>query len=205
MSVIETIRSRVGEIPTGRPFASMALSRYGSREAVDQALSRLARGGEISRVARGIYVKPRRNTVLGTVPPSALDVARAVAEAEEAKIAPHGAAWALKLGLTTQMITNPTFLTDGPTRHVRMGKALLTLRHATPRQMRLSETPGGQAILALEWLGEPESLEPALHAIRKALSASEFQGFLEEATTARGWIAKSIHAHLAGRQAADTP
>ena len=37
----------------------------GSREAVDQALHRLNHGGDIRRIARGLYDKPRANSLTG--------------------------------------------------------------------------------------------------------------------------------------------
>ena len=49
----------------------------GGRAAVDQALSRLVRGGRIARVGRGLYYVTRHNPRLGiTVLPDADDIAR---------------------------------------------------------------------------------------------------------------------------------
>jgi hypothetical protein len=142
-------------------------------------------------VARGIYVKPRVSNILGVVHPGAYEVALAVTEAEGSKLAAHGAAWALKFGLTTQVMTSPTYLTDGSTRRIRHGKSVIILHHASPREMRHASTTPGRAILALQWLGEPASVDEVLDVVRRKLSKSEFAEFLEEASALGGWIAKA--------------
>ena len=192
MTVTQTIREHISRIPAGRPFLSASLVRYGSRAAVDQVLSRLEKAKVILRVARGVYVRPRLSTILGPVHPGVFEVAQAVAEAEGAQVAIHGAAWALKFGLTTQVMTSSTFLTNGRTRRLHVGKALLTLRHASPLEMRLAESPSGRAILALRWLNEPASPQWAMEKLRAALSSSEWGEFQAEAATEGGWIAKAV-------------
>jgi hypothetical protein len=152
----------------------------------------LARSGEILRVARGVYVRPRVSKLLGAVRPGPFEVAQAVAEAEGARLAVHGAVWALKLGLTTHVMSSPTYLTDGSTRRIRLGKSVITLRHASPREMRLSATSAGRALLALEWLGEPENPGGTLETIRRGLAETEYSEFIEEVRRTRGWIAKAL-------------
>jgi hypothetical protein len=190
MSTMGEVKSQLMKIPIGRPFASGMFRRYGNRAAVDQSLCRLARDGEILRVSQGIYIKPKRSAVVGIIMPSELDVARAVVEGEEASLGLPGAVWALKFGLTTQVMLQTTFLSDGPTRHVRMGKAVLTILHAPPRVMRLAGTPAGRAILALEWLDEPADPTAAIAKVWNQLSESERLEFMCEAEARGGWVAK---------------
>ena len=45
-------------LPEGASLSAKALLHLGSRAAVDQALSRLARNGELLRAGRGVYVLP---------------------------------------------------------------------------------------------------------------------------------------------------
>lgn len=69
-----------------------------SPAAVSQALSRLARDGELIRVRKGVYFRPRP-TVLG---PSRPDPSAALASATRAKIHPAGLTAANWLGFTSQ-------------------------------------------------------------------------------------------------------
>lgn len=65
----ERVRARVYRQAPGEPFSVLELLTLGPRASVDQALSRMARAGEIERVARGLYASPQVNETLGrTVP-----------------------------------------------------------------------------------------------------------------------------------------
>ena len=196
MSTMGEVKNHLMAIPIGRPFASGAFLRHGNRPAVDQAFSRLTKSGELVRLAQGLYLKPKFSPIVGPIMPTDLEIAKAVVEVEDAKLALPGAVWALKFRLTTQVMVNSTFLTDGSTHHVRLGKAVLTIRHAPPRTMRLASNPPGRAILALEWLGEPEAPREAIGKIRSALSGAEFTEFVAEAQLKGGWIAKAAQAFL---------
>lgn len=70
----------------------------GSTSAVATALSRMAKSGEIERVAKGAYYRPRK-TVIGRSRPSTLRVREA---ATRALLQPAGLTAANTLGLTTQ-------------------------------------------------------------------------------------------------------
>jgi len=193
-----SIRGGVEAMPEGRPFATGSLLGLGGRAAVDKALQRLVGAGEIMRVARGIYVRPRVSPYVGKVRPQPQEVAQAAAEAMGATIAPHGATWALALGLTQQVALRPTFLTDGSTRHLRSGKLMIALLRTTPRRMRLAGFKAGGAVLALEWLGEHPDAAATIDRIREALGQTEFGLFMDEARRFGGWIAKATSAFERG-------
>lgn len=57
MSLPSLILERSHSLPEGTILSPKEFLHLGSRAAVDQAFSRLARGGVLSRVARGIYVR----------------------------------------------------------------------------------------------------------------------------------------------------
>ena len=64
----------------------------GSREAVDQALSRLVRAGRLRRAGRGLYDLPRTSALLGRPAPVDLDAAlAALARRDGIRIMPDGA------------------------------------------------------------------------------------------------------------------
>ena len=73
----------------------------GSREAVDQALSRLAKAGRLRRVGHGLYDAPRISNVLNRTAPVNLDAAiAALARRDGVRIMPAGLVAANQLGLT---------------------------------------------------------------------------------------------------------
>ena len=58
-SVADKIMNRVSDQPTGWVCTPKDFVDLGSRQAVDQALSRLVKAGKLRRVSRGLYDKPR--------------------------------------------------------------------------------------------------------------------------------------------------
>lgn len=62
--MLELVRQKAQEFPLGEPFSVKEIHSVGSRTAVDQALSRLTKMGEL---ARGFYARPKTSPVLGTL------------------------------------------------------------------------------------------------------------------------------------------
>lgn len=178
------------ELPEGVPLAAKALLHLGTRAAVDQALSRLARRGSLMRATRGIYVRPVKSR-FGARPPATLTVVRAIAEQRGETVVSHGAAAANALGLTTQVPVREVYLTSGRSRRLKLGAQVVELRHAPPWQLLLPERPAGDAVRALAWLG-PKQAGKALHTLERKLSKVE----LREIAAARGrlptWMAQEV-------------
>ncbi|MBI3513395.1 MAG: type IV toxin-antitoxin system AbiEi family antitoxin domain-containing protein, partial [Proteobacteria bacterium] len=111
----EQILTHVRPLPEGAVIGPKTLLHLGRRAAVDQALSRLARRGGLTRIGRGLYVLPVAGR-FGKRSPSPLKVVESLAVATGETVAPHGAAAANALGLTTQVPVQMVFLTSGRTR-----------------------------------------------------------------------------------------
>src|SRR5580704_9668342 len=146
MTTVEAIRSHIKRIAAGEPFTSTQFVGTGRRAAVDQALSRFVKRGEIIRVTRGVFVRPKKNRYVGEVMPGPSKVAQAVASAHGEMIQVQGAEAARLMGLTTQMPLQSVFYTSGPNRRLKIGKLQLVLKHVTPRKLALSGRPSGLAL-----------------------------------------------------------
>src|SRR5438445_13352785 len=129
---------------SGSVFVPADFLDLGSRQAVDIALHRFARKGTIRRLARGVYDFPKGHPVLGPLQPSAEAVARALAGRDRTRLQPAGAYAANALGLSEQVPAKAVFLTDGPSRTVKIGPMTIQLRQTTAKNMaaarRLSRT-----------------------------------------------------------------
>lgn len=191
----ELIMAHARALPEGEPLYAKQLLGLGSRAAIDQALSRLARTGALLRVGRGLYVCPVE-TRFGTRPPETEKLVEALAEARGETIASHGAAAANALGLTTQVPARSVYLTSGPSRTLELGKLIVELRHAPSWQLTLAGKPGGQIVRALAWLGPERAREMSPLLKLKAPRAA-----IEEVARARmrlpGWMARQV-TELAG-------
>jgi hypothetical protein len=103
---------QAASMPEGASLSAKALLHLGSRAAVDQALSRLARSGEVLRAGRSVYVLPVKGK-FGTRAPEVAKVVQEWATQRGETVVGSGARAACALGLTTQVPVRQVFLTSG--------------------------------------------------------------------------------------------
>jgi hypothetical protein len=160
----------------------------GSREAVGLALHRLARKGTIRRLARGVYDFPKEHPVLGPLQPSAEAVARALAGRDRTRLQPTGAYAANALGLSEQVPAKAVFLTDGPSRTVKIGSTTIQLRRTTAKNMAAAGRLSGLLIQALREIGK-DNVTPQRRAhLKHTLPAKERHELLKDIKLAPAWM-----------------
>jgi hypothetical protein len=189
-SAIDKILLRMRSSKAGRAFVPKDFLDLGSRAAVDQALTRLVRSGKIRRVCRGVYDYPRRNPRLKLdLPPTPVEVARAVAQKTGSRLQVSGAFAANALGLSKQVPARQVFVTDGPSRIIPLGKhRVLELRHAPRRAMVGAGTTSGLVFQALTYLGRDYIDEGVINAIRNTLASKDKQALLQDARNVAPWL-----------------
>jgi hypothetical protein len=189
-------------MPEGAAFPAKELLPLGTRAAVDQVLYRLAKEGKILRVARGIYARPKWSKYVNApVMPEPYAIAELIAKNKGAKIGPTGAEAAHRLGLSTQMPTQPVYATTGRTAVVKVGDNTIRLRHVAPQKMQYAGTPVGTAIAALQYLGKRQVTPRVIATLERTLTPEDFR-MLRQATTALpGWAMDKFHEYEARRGA----
>jgi hypothetical protein len=175
MHSVDKIRQYILDLPEGTPFSASALRSFASTDNVRQIITRLVKSGEINRVARGVFVKPKYTSNLGQQLPSAIDVARAITESTGETIAIHGSEAARQLQLTTQVPMRPVFYTDGNTRTLKISNRTVQLKHVNPSKLISPGTIGGLIISALLYLGKDNVTTETVHLIKQRVSSEEFQ------------------------------
>jgi hypothetical protein len=155
-STNEAVRAFAMSLPSVEPFVVANVLQFGTRAAVDQALTRLTKEGLIERVTRGTYMRPGKSKYVAKVLPSAAKVIKAIASEGREVIEINGAQAAMQLGLSTQVPASQIFLTTGPSRVLTLGKTKIFLKHQSPSKFVLAGTNAGQALRALEYLGARE-------------------------------------------------
>ena len=193
-SLAHRIVSLATQLPEGTLLCPSALLHLGSRAAVDQALSRLSRKGEIMRVCQGVYVRPIQ-TRFGLRPPALDKVIASLSELWGETIVPCGGAAANALGLTTQVPVRSVYLTSGPNRRLMLGELKVELRHAPRWQLTAPHRPAGQVVRALSWLG-PEEVAAGLEVIERKLSPKDFQDLAAKRAVMPAWMAESVSAMM---------
>ena len=186
------IRARIEAMPLGEPFTPMTFLACGTRAAVDQTLSRLVRAGVIERVSRGVFVRPERSSFVGKVMPEPLKVAETIAKTTGAVVQIHGAEAARRLGLTTQVPTQPVFVTSGASKRIRVGKMEIRLQHVCSRKLALAGRPAGLALAAMWYLGKKEVTPAIVEQIRRRLGASEFEVLKSAVSAMPAWMSDAL-------------
>ena len=192
LSTAALIRERVEGFPAGEPFTSVEFMTSGTRASVDHALSRLAKAGVISRVTRGVYVRPIINKYVGPVVPGPFKIAQTVARSVGARISVNGAEAARRFELSTQMSTQSLFLTSGPTRNIKVGNSRIRLQHTSPRKLALAGRPAGAALSALWYLGRGEVTSGVIEQIRTKLSSEEFRKLQSSTESMPSWMSDAF-------------
>lgn len=189
----DKITGRLNRMGRGNVFTPKDFGDLGSRDAVDQALSRLVKAKSLSRVGRGLYYYPAVNKRLGiAVPPDVDDVAEAIARQSGSRIAPSGATAANRLGLSTQVPAKPVYLTDGRSRQVRAGNFVVVLKHVSPRELPVGHRMSATVFQALRHLGKNAVDSSTLRRIRKALPPKQRAQLLRDARYTTDWINDAV-------------
>lgn len=189
-SLPEAILRYADALPEGGVLSPKEFLHLGSRSAVDQAFSRLARSGKLLRARRGLYTV-MLSSKFGEYPPPAGMVAQSIAAKKGEIVVPHGASAANVLGLTEQNPIREVYLTSGPTRTLKLGRMEVPILHAPRWMLALGARPAGTAVRALKWLG-PLHVERSVATLRKTLPVSEWQVLVSARATLPGWMAQAI-------------
>lgn len=176
----------------GYIFTPEELLSLGSRSAVDQALSRLTRRGEIRRLGRGIYDYPKVSARLGPLSPPPEAVAAALARREGVHLQTTGARAANALGLSSQVPGRLIFLTEGTPRSRRVGNHFIELKRAAPRKLRGAGTLAGTVMQALRYLGPGRVSDDVVNHLSRILSPSDKRELRSIAGTAPGWARPAV-------------
>ena len=194
-SLPKRIKEYARALPEATPLCPGALLHLGHRAAVDQALSRLARSGELMRICQGVYMRPVK-TRFGVRAPRLGKALAALSVLWGEVIVPCGGAAANRLGLTTQNPVRAVYLTPGPNRRLRFGSSVVELQHAPRWQLVAPHRKAGDVIRALAWLGS-EEVEEGLEAVLPTLRDEDREELSAARATMPNWMAQPVSARLA--------
>ena len=193
MTTTASIRTHVRSIPKGKPFTSSRFAALGPRGTVDRALARLVERGEIERVARGAFVRPRKSRYVGNVLPGVGEVVHAMAHASGETVQMHGAEAARRLGLTTQAPLTPMYHTSASSRSIHVGNTTVRMVHTSnPRRLQFAGEEAGLALAALWYVGKKEATVDTVNTVRSAITPQAFEKLCSAQVPA--WMSTLINA-----------
>ena len=169
-AVIQNIRRKITRGKFGDIFYISSFPKY-DVEYVTKLLAQFEKEGLLTRVSKGVYVKPKK-TRFGLLYPSTYELVTEIAKRDKAKIIPDGNSAANHLGFSTQVPTNPCYLTSGSSRKLNIGKRTVTLKHAAPRYFAFKGKLMPELVQALRSIGKdnisPEIENRISHLLLKA-------------------------------------
>lgn len=125
----------------------------GGRDAVDKVLQRMTRAGDLRRIDRGLYDKPKISSL--TKRPTAPDyrqVIDALARRDQVRMLIDGMTAANDLGLTNAVPARVVVHTDTRRRSIKLDNLTIEFRLTAPSKLYWAGRPAMRIVQALNWL-----------------------------------------------------
>ena len=168
----------------------------GSEKAVSKALQRLVAEDVLMRMERGLYCYPEidRKWGMGKLPADSDDVLKAYAERDGFRIAPCPGAAQNALGLSDQVVMNPVYSTDGPSRKIpyRKGARPIVLYHVSPKVFHYKSRVIMLTVIALNDIGKENLWEFDMEGLESVYSRVPYEEIREDLRHTPSWIRNLI-------------
>lgn len=191
-SIESQVFSNIKKQKRGTLFFVDSFMTIANSKAVNKALERLVKAGELQRVSTGIYVRPIIDDVIGEVLPSIEEIAQAIAKRDRATIVPTGSYALYKLGLTTQVPLNVVYYTDTSAREIKVGKQMITFKKASSKHLAFNGEISMLAIQALRTIGKDQVTDEEINQIQNILKKEHPNKLQHDLQLAPVWIRKLI-------------
>lgn len=186
-SVVNAVKSKILSHGRGWCFTPKHFLDLNSPTGVRSALSRLEDEKVIRRLAQGLYEYPRQHADLGILPPQIEEIAKAIAEKNGVRIQPSGAYAANLVGLSEQVPAKAIFLTNGPSKKLKIGKLEIIFRTAREKNLHASGKVG-LVIQALRNIGKEHVDGVARSRVQRFLEDTNDQELKKNLKYAAQWI-----------------
>ena len=194
-SIEDNILTAIKAKGRGNIFFPSDFTSYGQVKAVGKSLERLTAKGDIVRLARGIYLYPEIDTVLGlgVLMPSIEQIAETIARRDKTRIVPTGIYAMNKLGLSTQVPMNVVYLTDGAPRKVSLGNGRsIQFKYTTPRNLAFTNPLAMLVTFALKEVGKDNVTDDTVKRIKSVLQKERKENVLVDEALMPAWIRNII-------------
>jgi len=187
------IQTKISKASFGEIFFLDDFTKYGSFDNIRKVLSRLEQEGLVERLAQGIYLKPKKDSLLGTLYPTTEEIAKQIAQRDKARIAPTGVLALYLLGLTTQIPLKTVYLSDGSQRVVKIGNRTIQFKKTVPKSFAIKDELLHLIVQAFKEVGQNKVTEDFLQKIKTAIHQLDEQVIQKQLKYAPVWIQKQIN------------
>lgn len=187
------IENKILKSSRGELFFADDFKNLATPENIRLTLFRMENDGVIERLAHGIYIKPKKDPMLGTIYPNIGEIAKEIAKRDKARIAPTGVMAFYLLGLTTQVPLKAVYLTDGSQREVKIGNRTIKFKRTVPKSFAIKDELLHLIVQAFKEKGQQEITEDFLETIKKAVKKLDEKVIQNQVVYAPVWIQKQIN------------
>ncbi len=147
-SILQRIYNTEEQVWTAIDFLDL-----GNYEAVKKILQRLIKTNELRRIDRGLYDKPKINSLTGQPnPPDYRKVIDAISRRDQLRLLVDGMTCANELGLTNAVPGQVIIHTDGRIRPIKLDNLVIRFKLTAPSKLYWAGRPGMRIVQSLYWL-----------------------------------------------------
>lgn len=194
-STEKRIRKMVEEAGEGKVYFPSDFFECGTEKAVSKALQRLVKDDFLMRMERGLYCYPEESKWgMGKLPASSEAVLEAYAKRDGFRTGPCPGAAQNALGLSEQVVMNPVYTTDGPSRRIHFYKGFrpIVLYHVSPKVFNYKSNIIRLTVIALNDIGKDSLWEFDLERMESLYSRVPYAEIREDLKNIPSWIRKLI-------------
>ena len=194
-SVEKRITRILEERGRGKVYFPSDFFECGSDKAVSKALQRLVQSDVLMRMERGLYCYPKESEWdMGKLPASSDVVLEAISQREGFKVGPCPGEAQNALGLSEQVVMNPVYSTDGPTRRIHFYKGFrpIVLYHVSPKVFTYKSRIIMLAVIALNDIGKKDLWQFDVEAMKEVFSRVPYEEIRDDLRSTPTWIRNLI-------------
>ncbi len=189
----DSVKKYLSSVKGGTVFCIQDIPVVGSSyDSVKMQLSKACSAGQIERIARGIYHKPKFSSLLnGYVPYRVQDLVNALSRMNGWRIIPSGNMCLNLLGLCTQVPSQHVYYSNGPNHTYNVGGVIIEFRHRSPRDFPDSDS-SAIVIQAVKARGKDNCDGEFMVALSEYIHRNGVGSLLEDSRGATSWVRKVI-------------
>lgn len=187
------ILNRIEKFPSSGTFIASDFYDIASYETIRKTLNRLTDEEIIQKIIPGFYYKPAYNELIGEhEAPDIHETAFAISRKYNWTIAPSESAALNFLGLSTQVPSKWTYISDGRYASYDLGPITIEYKRTANKNISNMSLKTRTVIQAIRALGKNNIKGKDIEIIKKALSKEDRIKLLEEGKTSSVWIYEII-------------
>lgn len=187
------IKKKIKRSSFGEIFFLDNFTKYGSSENIRKVFSRLEQEGLVERLAHGIYIKPKKDPLLGTIYPTTEEIAKQIAQRDKARIAPTGVLAEYLLGISTQVPLKAVYLSDGSQREIKIGNRTIQFKRTVPKSFAIKNNLLHLIVQAFKELGQKQITKEFINKIQPSILQLNNDVIQKQLKYAPVWIQKEIN------------